>query len=137
MHLVPAHLRSLVTLGGIHDRCARLCPFVLMAFPMIAAPGQPLRAVDDLMTWPILLVSLWCAGQISIYLAENRQAELRRQWGGRPGVRMLRHADRCFSSKTKLMWHERLNRELDLPLPAPDAECLDPQHADDAYSCAL
>lgn len=124
---------------GLLDRCAWLYPFVIMSIPPLLM-REGWLAFAPALTEPIVLLGalgVGCAGLITAHLAENAERGLWEKWGGRPGVRMLRHADREVSTRTKSTWHESLKSELRHSLPSADTERADPRHADDAYSSAL
>lgn len=75
--------------------------------------------------------------QMSRAMACRREEILRRTWGGRPAVRMLRHSDGVVDGLTKRRWHESFAAGLKLPFPARSQERFDPALADDTYACAV
>jgi hypothetical protein len=126
--------------SGLLDRCAQLYPFVIMSIPPCVLMGEEWHGLTPTLIEPVVLLGalgVGCAGLITSHLAENAERGLWEKWGGRPGVRMLRHADNQVSTMTKSMWHGSLKSELRYSLPSADTERVDPRYSDEAYSSAL
>jgi hypothetical protein len=121
-----------------YSRKARLMPVLLLFLPIgltIAGwPGTTLGPWGPLMGLftPFGLMSL--LPHLGRDMGKKKEPKLYGQWGGKPTVRFLRHADSGINSVTKALYHLKLEKMLpDLRVPTPEMEAAEPDKADGIY----
>lgn len=141
MQSVQTLLRLLPAMTDLHGVRARLWPALLVLMPVLAQireihPGDRDQILE--VTGLLALCGIpWVLAQIAHGLGSACQQKLRRTWGVRPAVRMLRHRDTTVDEMTKKSWHAHYASRLKTPFPTPEEELLDYEGADKKYACAV
>lgn len=141
MQAGQALFRVLRVLADAYASRERLWPALLTVLPILLLVDGERRGSLGTMFSAVALMILcgggWLLAQVVQALGHRCEDRLRRCWGGRPGVCMMRHRDHTVDSARKRACHARLEARSKIRLPTLIEEALDPVAADTKYDEAI